>query len=196
MQKRVFITGLLLLLSSFTLPALSHEQGSGSGIQEARVTAAALNVRTGPSTRYRAIGVVHRGEPVEILDSSGGWYRIRSHGLTGWASGSYIRPVAYAEHRHEYDDDDYGNDRYRDYDDRDYDRDYDDRRHAGRFAVIGPNRFGYANMFDGPGRNYRIIARLREGERVRIIDRGRRWTLVGKRGVGRGYVRSGFLTRY
>ncbi len=50
-----------------------------------------LNVRSGAGTNHSVIGKLHKGNTVEIIQTSGGWYKVKlSNGQTGWASGSYI----------------------------------------------------------------------------------------------------------
>ena len=56
------------------------------------VTADALNVRSGPSTSYGKVLIVHKGQNVDILETSNGWYKIKlQDGQIGWASSSYIK---------------------------------------------------------------------------------------------------------
>ena len=55
------------------------------------VTATSLNVRSGASTSYSVIGKVTKGEEVEILSSSDGWYKIAyDDNKIGWSSDDYI----------------------------------------------------------------------------------------------------------
>jgi cell wall-associated NlpC family hydrolase len=55
------------------------------------VTASALNIRSGPSTSYSVIGNVYRGNTLQILETSNGWYKVKlSNGKIGWGSGKYI----------------------------------------------------------------------------------------------------------
>jgi SH3-like domain-containing protein len=47
------------------------------------------NLRTGPSMSYEKRSMVGRNRPVEILDKSGEWFKVRvlegdSRGLVGW----------------------------------------------------------------------------------------------------------------
>ena len=56
-----------------------------------KVTATSLNVRSGASTSYSVIGKVTKGEEVEILSSSDGWYKIAyDDNKIGWSSDDYI----------------------------------------------------------------------------------------------------------
>ncbi|MGF1527890.1 MAG: SH3 domain-containing protein [Candidatus Competibacterales bacterium] len=168
---------MILALGGHVLPVAAQSGAVVEGV----VTAEALNVRRGPSTRYLPMGLVYRGERVRILDESGGWYRIAADGLMGWSSGVYIQPIE---------------PRQRQRDPRREPEGYREpprERYRPDFAFIRPSRFGYVNVFDGPGRDYRLIGQLDEGQRVQVLESGRRWTLIAKRGFGRGYVRSEIL---
>lgn len=54
------------------------------------VTTNGLNVRTGASTRYRALGQLSRGNLVAEQGSSGSWRRISFGGRQAWVHGSYL----------------------------------------------------------------------------------------------------------
>ena len=55
------------------------------------VTAATLNVRSGPGTNNTIITKVYKGQNVDIIEQSNGWNKIvLSNGNTGWVSGQYI----------------------------------------------------------------------------------------------------------
>lgn len=56
-------------------------------------TASTLNVRSEPSTASAILGVVRRGEQVEVLDTDGGFARINYKGNTGYIATRYIEPV-------------------------------------------------------------------------------------------------------
>lgn len=58
---------------------------------EYTVTASRLNVRTGPSTRYRVIGQLSRGQRVNTTGASGAWRKIRFAGRDAWVHGGYLR---------------------------------------------------------------------------------------------------------
>ncbi|RHW42583.1 hypothetical protein D1B31_03030 [Neobacillus notoginsengisoli] len=56
-----------------------------------RVTASALNVRTGPGTNYKKIGLLKNGEAVNVIrKETNGWYKIHFNGKTGYVSGPYV----------------------------------------------------------------------------------------------------------
>jgi len=49
-----------------------------------------VNVRSGPSTRYRVVGRLSRGQRVPVLGVSGSWKRITFNGQTAYAFGGYL----------------------------------------------------------------------------------------------------------
>lgn len=55
------------------------------------VTASALNVRSGPSTKNHKIGMVVKGNKLMVLEKSGEWYKVEYNSLTGYVHGDYIR---------------------------------------------------------------------------------------------------------
>lgn len=62
-----------------------------------RVNAGTLNVREGPGTNFKAIGVFQRNDVVESLEANenGSWLRVRRlrDGFTGWCSSAYLVKV-------------------------------------------------------------------------------------------------------
>ncbi|NLO82532.1 MAG: SpoIID/LytB domain-containing protein, partial [Clostridiales bacterium] len=55
------------------------------------VTASALNVRSGPSTKNHIVGVVVKGTRLTVLEEAGSWFKIEYNGITGYVSGQYIK---------------------------------------------------------------------------------------------------------
>lgn len=62
----------------------------------AAVTATFLNVRSGPSTSNKVIGLVARGQRYARLAASGDWFKIQYDDRTGWVSAAYVDRVSYA----------------------------------------------------------------------------------------------------
>ena len=73
-------------------PAPPNTAESADPIGTARTTAV-LNIRTGPSTGYRSLGLLDNGETVTVLENCGnGWYAVRTSSNTfGYCSGDYLR---------------------------------------------------------------------------------------------------------
>ena len=55
------------------------------------VTVSALNIRSGPSTSYKVIGSLKKGNTVTITSTQSGWYKIKYGSKTGWVSGQYVK---------------------------------------------------------------------------------------------------------
>lgn len=59
------------------------------------VTGNAVNVRTGPGTDYRILGVAHKGDKLQYggEESSNGWHLIEFNNENAWISGKYSKLV-------------------------------------------------------------------------------------------------------
>ena len=87
-------------------PVLGSSGGSAAAVQEPEVTAmdetgkvtgSYVNFRKGPSTGYGVIATLAKGTKVEILGKTGGWYKIRHGGSTGYMSADYVAVVKVEE---------------------------------------------------------------------------------------------------
>lgn len=78
--------------SNSYLEAVATSSNSSSGTL--RYTTANLNLRTGAGTGYRTVGIIPKGERVTVLQTSGGWAKVRSSKGTGWSSLGYLKPAA------------------------------------------------------------------------------------------------------
>lgn len=79
------------------LPNLTKAAGLGAvvimlsaGAAMAAVATASVNVRTGPSTGFRAIDTLRPGEQVAIVDREGSWCAVQKSGPDGWVSCRYL----------------------------------------------------------------------------------------------------------
>lgn len=50
----------------------------------------AVNVRSGPSTSYRVVGVLERGERVQVDRCTDSWCEVSRRGADGWVSSRYL----------------------------------------------------------------------------------------------------------
>lgn len=55
----------------------------------ARVTASALNVRTGPATSFKRLGTVKKNDKLDIDGKVGEWYKVQYNGKIGFIHGGY-----------------------------------------------------------------------------------------------------------
>jgi len=59
-----------------------------------QVSAAALNIRTGPGLHYSVIDEVQRGDILRVLDSAPGWLNVQMEsGRSGWVMDSFTVPM-------------------------------------------------------------------------------------------------------
>ena len=93
MKKIIFLLTLIMTIGiSSNSFAMSHyeELNFVTGI----VTASALNVRSGPGTSYKSIGLVYKNEYVRVFAKIGSWYVIQTDSdLIGAVSTKYVRAV-------------------------------------------------------------------------------------------------------
>lgn len=61
-----------------------------STIKTMYVTASTLNVRTGPSTKYKVVIAVKKNQSVKVTQSKGSWSRVTIGKKTGWVSNKYL----------------------------------------------------------------------------------------------------------
>lgn len=57
------------------------------------VTASSLNVRTGPSTKYKVLFSIKKNTKVTKVSTSGKWYKIKHGKKTGFVSAKYLKVV-------------------------------------------------------------------------------------------------------
>ncbi|MCR8744095.1 SH3 domain-containing protein [Romboutsia lituseburensis] len=87
MLKKNIVMSIGLSTVALTMGA-TNAYANESGI----VTTDVLNVRSAPGTSNSVIGKLYRGNTVDILDSSNGWYKVKlSNGKIGWSSSDYIK---------------------------------------------------------------------------------------------------------
>ncbi|HHY81768.1 MAG TPA: SH3 domain-containing protein [Clostridiales bacterium] len=69
----------------------SQPSDRGGSTKTGVVTASSLNVRSGAGTSYKIIGGLKRDTKIEILGTSGSWYKIRYNSLTGYVHKDYVK---------------------------------------------------------------------------------------------------------
>ena len=69
-------------------------EGSATSTKTMYVTASSLRVRSAPNTSAAAIGSLKKGEAVQAITLSNGWYSIQWNGATGYVSAQYLTETA------------------------------------------------------------------------------------------------------
>ncbi len=94
--KRI-LTVLLLTAVLVSAPCLPARADNGLAYGAATVTAAVLNIRSGPGPEYSIVGTVTSGSIVVVLDhSNSAWYKINFEGTVGYVSTEYLKYVVTA----------------------------------------------------------------------------------------------------
>lgn len=135
----------------------------------AEVTATALNVRTGPGTRYAVFTTVVRGTVVNEISRSGNWAKVQVNGRTGYVYSRYIRPAQSGG-----------------------------GASSGNTGTTTPAtsmrvNTGALNVRSGPGTNYGAVGSLSRGATVSVVGQQGDWRRIGYNG-GTGWVHGAYLT--
>ena len=74
-----------------TAPPRVAQPGTSKTKSVVTVKSASLNVRSTPSTASAVVGSVTKGQKLEVIGYSNGWYKVRlPNGTIGWVSGDYV----------------------------------------------------------------------------------------------------------
>ena len=136
----------------------------------------ALNVRSGPSTRYSIVGSLNRGQKCTVIGKSGNWYKLlTADGSTAYASAKYLK--LYARQNGSTPSTpstpSYPNGNYGTY-----------------YATTG------LNVRQGPSTKYRVVYTLDRGEAVTFTGQtSGKWISVKTRTGVQGYCSSLYLTQ-
>ena len=84
MQESRFLLRSLLVMLALVMVNSSFAQ------QSVRITASALNVRTGPGTEHSKIGLVYNSQKYVSIGRNGSWHLIDFDERKGWVHGSYL----------------------------------------------------------------------------------------------------------
>ncbi|HSQ89925.1 C40 family peptidase [Romboutsia sp.] len=133
------------------------------------ITTSVLNIRSGPSTSYAVITKSYKGNNVEILESSNGWYKVKlSNGKIGWGSGYYISTSSNPDDGSSSGD--------------------VNTPSTGKIGTITPSAL---NIRSGPSTSYAVITKSYKGDKVEILESSNGWYKIklsnGKIGWGSGY---------
>ena len=156
-------------------PAPPDTSASADPIGTARTTAV-LNIRTGPSTGYRSLGLLDNGETVTVLENCGnGWYAVRTSSNTfGYCSGDYLRvtlgtsPAPQPEPTPQPSEPDTAT------------------RWNGRTTA-------FVNLRSGPSTGYRIYLTVPLGDAITILDRSNSGWYRVQYGSYTGYMSSDYI---
>lgn len=85
MSRRPLLCAITLVILFAPVPALP--QGRGAGTIEGAQT---LHVRSGPGVEHSSVGLLNRGDNVDVESVDGSWAKIRHRHGEGWVHASFI----------------------------------------------------------------------------------------------------------
>ena len=137
---------------------------SSMAAQYATVKGGWLRLRSAPSFDAQTLASYYTGTVVEVLGTSGVWYKVRlSDGNTGYMHGDYLTAGANPP-----------------------------STAVGNATVISHNGYG-VRLRQGPGTNYRVIRKFPVGTPATILESGNYWCKISIGGYT-GYMMSQFLS--
>ncbi len=153
---------------------LAAQAGNGSSSASAGnganppvwVSVSNANVRSGPGLGYARYGTLDRGTKLYVLERQGDWLRCKTPGGTGWLSASVVTS------------------------------DVSTGRRLAAEAPDPPKAFidgEVVNLRKGPGVHYDLIARVREGQTVWVLERQPNWAKVKVNNGATGWVHRDYL---
>ena len=148
----------------------SGNNGSSASTQSGTIKVnGALNVRSGAGTNHSVIGSLSNGAKVEIVETSGTWYKIKYGSGYGYVSKDYVTVST-----------DSGNNGGN-----------DNSSASTQNGTIKVN--GVLNVRSGAGTNHSVIGSLSNGAKVEIVETSGTWYKI-KYGSGYGYVSKDYVT--
>ena len=134
----------------------------------------ALNVRSGAGTSYSVIGSLSNGANVEIVETSGSWYKIKYGSGYGYVSKDYVT-VSSSSNSNSGSTSNSGSSTTT-------------TTQSGTIKVSGA-----LNVRSGAGTSYSVIGSLSNGAKVEIVETSGNWYKI-KYGSGYGYISKDYVT--
>ncbi len=156
--------GLGLLIN----PSIDLKRAEGA--QVAVVNVDKLNLRSGPGTQNGFVGQAKKGEQLAVITKKGDWYQIQVGGKTAWAAGWLVSvqevPVPSRG------------------------KAIGSTSAGGQVAVVKGN---FVNVRSGPGTNYGLVGKVKQGDRMTITGQKGDWYKVQSGNTG-GWVANWLIT--
>ncbi|MGN1032349.1 MAG: SH3 domain-containing protein [Intestinibacter sp.] len=139
------------MVASVALPLMSVSQVDAATDMRT-VTASSLNFRSGPSTSYRIIGSLYKGQQVEYISTSGEWLKVKYNNTTGYVHGDYVTKSTSSNNSSSQGTTKYVN------------------------ATVG------LNVRSGPGTSYSKLGKLSYKEKVTVLSTSGEWSKINYNG--------------
>ena len=149
----------------------NNNSQSGTSISGyGKVTASALNVRSGAGTRYSVVTKAYKGDKVELLESSNGWYKIKlSSGKVGWASSDYITKINNSSNNNS--------------------------QSGTSISGYGKVTASALNVRSGAGTSYSVVTKAYKGDKVELLESSNGWYKIKLSSGKVGWASSDYITK-
>lgn len=138
-----------------------------SSLNQSKVTADALNMRSGAGTSYRVITVLKKNEIVEVVSESKGWTKIKYDGRLGYVSSKYIESVK-------------------------TDNSSSNSTTITKTETSKLVTADVLNVRSGPGTKYSVLGKLKRNQEVTVIENSNGWSKINYNNK-EAYVSSDYL---
>ena len=164
----------------------NNNSGSTTTTQSGTVKVnGALNVRSGAGTSYSVIGSLNNGAKVEIVETSGSWYKIKYGSGYGYVSKDYVT-VSSSNNSGSTDSGNSNNGS-----NSNSNNNGNSSSTTIQSGTVKVN--GALNVRSGAGTSYSVIGSLSNGAKVEIVETSGSWYKI-KYGSGYGYVSKDYVT--
>ncbi len=136
----------LIMSMAVTSAVLAINSTEANASDMGIINTSVLNVRSGAGTNYAIIGKLYKGNSIDILSSSNGWYKVKlSNGSTGWVSSQYVDKNSTSQGSSS---------------------NFEDTSIAGKIGTVNTSSL---NVRSGAGTSYSIIGSLSKGSTVVLL---------------------------
>ena len=160
----------LIMSMAVTSAVLAINSTEANASDMGIINTSVLNVRSGAGTNYAIIGKLYKGNSIDILSSSNGWYKVKlSNGSTGWVSSQYVDKNSTSQGSSS---------------------NFEDTSIAGKIGTVNTSSL---NVRSGAGTSYSIIGSLSKGSTVEIISSSNGWYKIKRSNGSNGWVSSQYI---
>lgn len=136
----------------FTETVQTEQPTQASSVNQVRITASVLNVRSGPDVGTRRLGKLQKGDIVAVLDLQNKWYKIDYNGEQGWVAGWHAEKVDQPVSK-EVASSEQGT------------------QTGPQVIILNPG----TNLRSGPGLDFKVVARGQEGDQFEVLSTEGKW---------------------
>ncbi|PEK99730.1 hypothetical protein CN601_22945 [Bacillus sp. AFS017336] len=125
-----------------------------------------VRIRSGAGTSYQILGSVNKGQSIEVISYSNGWYKVKVNGITGYMSATYVEKVTESNSS------------------------TNQVVTSGNYISTGNG----VRIRSGAGTNYQIIGSVNKNQKLDVISSSNGWYKVKVNGLT-GYMSASYVAK-